>query len=163
MRIYLPATLTILRDLHKHGEIGGETSTAFAITPALREWYLDDDEEVLEYQAFTEAARAALRLLDADPLTPRRRAVLAADIDTARVTPHPELDRAVVRVAGPITIDQVAAIHLDGSDAEPDVAAASAVVMAADLGDDDAQFTVDSVEDHELEWYGVQELPNLVG
>ena len=34
--------------------------------------------------------------------------------------------------------------------------------MVADLGDDDAQFTVDSAEDHELEWFGVQEIPALL-
>lgn len=34
---------------------------------------------------------------------------------------------------------------------------------AADLGDDDAQFTVDGAEDHELLWFGVQEIPQLLG
>ncbi|WP_445058121.1 DUF6912 family protein, partial [Streptomyces griseus] len=34
---------------------------------------------------------------------------------------------------------------------------------AADLGDDDAQFTVDGAEDHELLWFGVQEIPQLIG
>ena len=34
---------------------------------------------------------------------------------------------------------------------------------AADEGDDDAQFTVDGAEDHELLWFATQEIPNLVG
>jgi len=36
-------------------------------------------------------------------------------------------------------------------------------VGAADTGDDDAQFTVDGAEDHELLWYATQEIPNLIG
>jgi hypothetical protein len=36
------------------------------------------------------------------------------------------------------------------------------VVDEAAAGDPDAQFTVDSAEDHELEWYAVSELDELV-
>jgi hypothetical protein len=38
------------------------------------------------------------------------------------------------------------------------VAAAAAAIGAADAGDEDAAFTVDSAEGHELAWYAVQEL-----
>jgi hypothetical protein len=41
------------------------------------------------------------------------------------------------------------------------VAAAVAVVLAAAAGDEDAQFIVDAVEDHELEWYDPSELDQL--
>src|SRR5690349_6669756 len=102
MRIYVPATLTMLRAFSAENLVGPAPLTAFAVTPALREWYLDDDEEVLEYAAFTQAARAALRLLDNDPLAPRRRVVLSADVPDGDVTFHPDLDRAVVRAAAPI-------------------------------------------------------------
>jgi len=37
-----------------------------------------------------------------------------------------------------------------------------AALPAAAAGDDDAVFTVDSVEDHELAWYAAQELAVLV-
>ena len=33
---------------------------------------------------------------------------------------------------------------------------------AADAGDEDAQFLVDGVEDHELGWYAAQEIGPLV-
>ena len=56
----------------------------------------------------------------------------------------------------------VAAIHVDGPDAAEDVAAAVEVVTEALTGDPDAQFTVDSAEDHELEWYDVSELDQLL-
>ena len=42
------------------------------------------------------------------------------------------------------------------------VAAAADVVEEALAGDPDAQFTVDGAEDHELEWYAVSELDQLV-
>jgi hypothetical protein len=51
---------------------------------------------------------------------------------------------------------------VDGSGAEPDVAAAVAAVGAALAGDEDAQFTVDGAEDHELEWYDVSEIDQLL-
>jgi hypothetical protein len=162
MRIYLPATLAMLHQIQADKEVGPAPLTAFAVTPALREWYLDDDEEVLEYAAFTQAARAALRLLDADPLTPRRRVVLSTDVPDRELTLHPDLDRAVVRSTAPVPLDRLASIHVDGADAEPDVAAAVKVIMEADLGDEDAQFTVDGTDDHELEWFAVQELPDLL-
>ncbi|GHI38532.1 hypothetical protein Sviol_29400 [Streptomyces violascens] len=51
---------------------------------------------------------------------------------------------------------------MDAEDAVADVAAAADALGAADHGDDDAQFTVDGAEDHELLWFGVQEIPNLI-
>jgi hypothetical protein len=54
-------------------------------------------------------------------------------------------------------------VHADADDAEPDVAAAAGALGAADAGDDDAQFVVDGVEDHELLWYATQEIPGLIG
>jgi hypothetical protein len=151
-----------LADLHKNGEHGPAPLTAFAVTPALREWYLDDDIEELEYAAFAEATRGSLRLLDADPTAPRRRVVLSADVPDGEVKPHPELDRAVVRIAVPVLVAWLASIHVDDADAAEEIAAAAAAVLNAELGDDDAQFVVDNAEGHELQWYGVQELDDLV-
>ena len=54
-------------------------------------------------------------------------------------------------------------MHVDAGEAESDVAAAAGALGAADHGDDDAQFIVDGAEDHELLWYGVQEIPGLIG
>jgi hypothetical protein len=51
---------------------------------------------------------------------------------------------------------------VDGEDAESDVAAAVAVVLEADLGDEDAQFVVDGAEGHELEWYDVTEIDQVI-
>ncbi|MCW2505062.1 MAG: hypothetical protein JWO79_3346 [Actinomycetia bacterium] len=162
MRIYLPATLPLVAELQKSGELGPPPLTAFAVTPSLREWYLDEDIEELEYAAFSEAARASLRLIDADLIAQPRRVVISADVPDQHITPHPELDRAVVRIGTAVPLDWLASVHVDSPDAAPDVAAAAQAVTAADLGDEDAQFAMDSAEGHELEWYGVQEIPEIL-
>jgi hypothetical protein len=144
------------------GEVGPAPVTGFAVTPALREWYAEGDEDELEYAAFSDAARASLRMLDADPLSPRRRVVLSADVPDSSVTAHPDLDRAVVRFDGTVPLSSLACLHVDGQDAEKDVSAAVGVVLEADLGDDDAQFVVDGAEGHELEWFDVSEIDHVV-
>jgi hypothetical protein len=164
VRVYIPATLTMLRTLVKTGELAAVGGTAFALTPMLRESYATGDSEELEYAAMADAALASLRLLatelDADPSAVPRRAVVAADVGGA--TLRPDLDYAVVRLAGPVLMSQVASVHVDGEAAEAAVRAAAAVVEAADLGDPDAEFTLGDAEDHELAWYAPQELPFLL-
>ena len=56
----------------------------------------------------------------------------------------------------------VAAVHLDGPDAEPAVSAAADAVLEADLGGDDAKFLLDEAEGHELLWYASQEVGPLL-
>ncbi|MFD3586410.1 DUF6912 family protein [Streptomyces sp. NPDC058683] len=168
MRVYVPLTLPGLAEAHKTGELGTGPFAAYAVTPALREWYLSDDIEELEYAALNRAALASLRLLAADPGAMRRRVVVAVDVPdgTAAADPDRGLDPAAlgeVRVAGTVALAKAAAVHVDSDDAEADVAAAAGALVAADGGDDDAQFVVDGAEDHELLWYATQEIPNLVG
>lgn len=162
MRVYLPATTSTLRTLHGTGAIGPAPLTGFAVTPALREWYVDDDLEELEYAASTDAARAALRLIDADAAAAPRRVVVAADVEDARVELRDDLDRGVVRVERPVLLADIASIHVDDADAEPTVRAAAAAIVAADLGDDAAQERVDDAEGFELSWYANQELAALL-
>jgi hypothetical protein len=162
VRVYLPATVPALRALLDSGTMGSAPLTAFAVTPALREWYVDEDAESLEYAALLAAARAALRLLDDDPAAPRRRVVVVADVPDADVTPRPDLDRAVVRLGQPVVMDQVVAAHLDDAAAEDTVAKAARSVLDADLGSADAQFVVDGAEGYDLGWYATQELGPLV-
>jgi hypothetical protein len=163
IRVYVPATMPMLAALRKSGQLGEATVVAHAVTPALREWYAEGDEEELEYVAFTRAAQGALRLLRHDPSAPRRRVVVSADVPSATLIREDiELGSSTVRLPGPIALADVAAIHVDGVDAAAEVAAAADVVEEALAGDPDAQFTVDGAEDHELEWYAVTELSELV-
>jgi hypothetical protein len=158
VRIYLPATTTTLRQLLDSGEIGPPPLTAFAVTPGLREWYVDDDPEELEYAAMVEAARGSLRLLDADESAARRRAVVSADVPDGEVTLRDDLDRGVVELAGAVPLAAVASVHVDDAEAEATVAAAAEAIIAADLGDEASQDLVDDAEGYELSWYATQEL-----
>ncbi|MFF4805476.1 DUF6912 family protein [Streptomyces sp. NPDC001351] len=168
MRVYVPLTLSGLAEAYKTGELGAGPLVAYAVTPALREWYLSDDIEELEYAALNRAALASLRLLAADPGAVRRRVVVAVDVPDGAASADPDrsLDPAAlgeVRVTGVVALAKAAAVHVDLDDAEGDVAAAAEALEAADRGDDDAQFVVDGAEDHELLWYATQEIPHLVG
>ena len=161
MRIYIPATLAILQRLVADGVMQPLSGTAFAVTPALREAYAEGDEEELAEVAIGEAALASLRLLASEPASdlPLRRAVVVADADA---TLRPDLDVPVVRVSGPVNLDQVAAVYVDNAAAESAVEAAIAVIDDADLGDEDAELTVGDAQDHDLAWYASQELPFLL-
>jgi len=161
MRVYLPATSTLLRRLLDDSRLAGPL-TGFAVTPGLREWYRDDDEEELEYAATLEAARASLRLLDADAEASRRRVVLAVEVPDANTEVRDDLDRGVVRVSADVSLSSVAAIHADDVAAEAAVTDAAAAINAADLGDVGAQDRVDDAEGHELSWYANQELAMLL-
>jgi hypothetical protein len=162
VRVYIPATLTMLQRLVADESLHPVSGTAFAVTPTLRESYAEGDDDELAEVALREAAMASLRLLaaeDGDGLPPRR-AVLVAELDGA--TPRPDLDDAVVRLAGPIGMAEVIAAYVDNAGAEAAVGAAVEVVDAADLGDEDAELTVGDAQDHDLAWYATQELPFLL-
>lgn len=178
LRVYVPATVPMLRELVADREIQAIGNTAFAVTPALREAYASGDDEELAEVAMAEAARASLRLLaeeqasadlggaDAgDAAAPAqgpifRRAVIAADVTGA--TLRPDLDDAVVKLAGPIAYDRIASVHVDLAEAESEVSKAVEIIDAADLGDPDAEFVLGDAEDHQLAWYATQELPFLL-
>src|SRR5690606_37250224 len=105
-----------------------------------------------------------LVLLHRDPAAPRRRVVIAVDLPAA-LTPRSddELGSSAVNLQTTVALRDVAAVHVDDAAAEADVAAAAAAVPAAGSGDEDAQFTVDGAEDHELLWYDPSELDTLLG
>jgi hypothetical protein len=159
MRVYLPSTLPALADALREGAVGPAPVHGFAVTPALREAYASGDEEELEYIAMLAAARESLRLLHADPAAPRRRVVLAADAEATWIAYDD--DPAAVIVTEVVPLAAVASGHVDDEDAEADVTVAADAVLAADGGDEDAGFTVDGAEGHELAWYATQELKTL--
>lgn len=169
MRVYLPATIGMLRKLVADGELSAVAGTAFAVTPALRESYATGDTEELEYAAMAEAARASLRLLSAqldgaaasgEQGEAPRRVVVCADVDGVRL--RPDLDDGAVTLPGPVRGSSIAAVYVDLPQAAVAVRAAAAVIDAADLGDLDAEFTLGDADDHELAWYAFQEIPFLL-
>jgi hypothetical protein len=163
MRVYLPSTLPALASLLSEAKTAAP-ARGYAVTPALREWYSSGDEEELEYVAMTQAARASLRLLQADPGAPARRVVLAAEVPPEQAAGTAGFDEpAVVEIRVPLGLDDLVSGHVDDRSAEADVRAAVAALAAADGGDEDARFTVDGAEGHELLWYATQELRDITG
>jgi hypothetical protein len=162
VRIYLPLTSTSLGKLAASGVLGPPPMTGFAVTPGLREYYLDDDIEELEYAASAEAARASLRLMAADPAAARRRLVIAADVPDESIVVRDDLDRGVIQCRVEVPLAWCASVHADDADAEAAVRAASVEIDAADLGDPAAEEVVDDAEGFELCWYATQELAELV-
>jgi hypothetical protein len=182
VRVYIPATLAMLQRFVADGSMHALSGTAFAVTPTLRESYAEGDDDELAEVALREAAVASLRLLGAegalgagglpvregersDPGSgtgglPPRRVVLVAEVAEAK--PRPDLDDAVVRLAGPVALADVIAAYVDNRSAEQAVLAAVDVVDAADMGDEDAELTVGDAQDHDLAWYATQELPFLL-
>ena len=164
MRVFLPSTLPALARALQAGQVGPGPLPGFAVTPALREAYASGDAEELEYAALTEAARASLRMLAGDPAAPSRRVVLAAEIPAEQVSWD-------ARTASPpgwsirqaVPLGRLAAAHVDDAEAGADVRSAADALPAADAGDEDARFTVDGAEGHELGWYATQELSYLAG
>ena len=104
-----------------------------------------------EFHAFSDAAQGSLALL-ADPgrgaVAPRR-VVVSADIDESEVLTGPS---NAVQVIGDVRWSAVAAVHVDGEDAEPTVRAV--VVAGGPAG---------GLDDVALEWYSPSEVPHLLG
>jgi hypothetical protein len=173
MRVYLASTLPALAEARATGGVVGAPLTVHAVTPTLREWYAESDLEELEHAAFLDAARSSLRLLAADPLAPRRRVVLAADLADASVRPMAHNDsagldgtddaRSAVEIEPVVPMAVVASIHVDEPSAADDVTAAVEASAAADRGDEDAMFVGDGADDHDLLWYDVTEIADILG
>ncbi len=155
----------MLQRLVADREMTAVNGTAFAVTPTLRESYAEGDDDELADVALREAALASVRLLagaadEPSAELPPRRAVLVAEVDGA--TARPDLDDAVVRLSGPVAINDAIAAYVDNSAAESAVSAAIDAVDDADLGDEDAELIVGDAQDHDLAWYATQELPFLL-
>ena len=163
MRVYIPSTLRLLSVACTAGESGPAPLTAYAVTPALREWYAEGDDEELEYAAMAQAARASVGLLAADPETARRRVVVAAEVSAVPPADGSvELGDARLELQVVIPWTTVAAVHLDAAGAAAVVGKAADLWDAAQNGDDDALFALDSCEGEDLLWYATQEIPDLL-
>lgn len=161
-RVYLPTTKAGLAAAHLSGVLTGPL-VAHAVTAAVREWYIDGDQEELEYVAMTEAAEASLRLLAEDPDQPRCRIVVAADVpEDVVIATGGARYRSAVTVTADVPVNTVASVHVDETEAASVVGQAIIALPAADAGDDDARFALDEAEAAELLWYDVSELGDLV-
>jgi hypothetical protein len=136
VRVYVPATLTSLARYLGDGGVGPTPIHARAVTAWLREAWPEAGEEEWEYAALMAAADDSVALLtDQDP---RRRVVLAADVDSVVAS----TDSSLVEVDSAFAFSQVKAVHADSEDL------VGAAYDPDELGD--------------LGWYAVQEIPDLL-
>ena len=161
MRVYIPATFSMLKSLDSNGVIHARNGWGFAATPELTEFFTSGDQEEIEAIAFDDAALASIRLLaiGGEEQFPHRRVVVSVD---AEVQPQPEMGESVVKLAGPVELKDVAAIHVDVKEAEEATAKAIEAIDAADLGDEDAELTVGDAQDNYMAFYDPSELPFLI-
>lgn len=165
VRVFLPATFSMLAELEETGQLTARSGWGFALTPALREFYTEGDEEEIEYSAFLEASMASLRLLAIgdEEKFPHRRVVISVDVDESVVTPKPDMGEPVVALdPATITKDNLQAIHVDIEESEATTAKAIDAIDDADLGDEDAELAVGDALDNFMAFYDPTELPILV-
>lgn len=165
VRVFLPATFSMLAELEETGQFAARSGWGFALTPALREFYTEGDEEEIEYSAFLEASMASLRLLAIgdEEKFPHRRVVISVDVDESVVTPKPDMGEPVVALdPATITKDNLQAIHVDIEESEAATAKAIDAIDNADLGDEDAELAVGDALDNFMAFYDPTELPILV-
>lgn len=157
-RVYVATTWRGLRRVVTADGIGPAPFFGHAVTRALREAWPDGGDEELEYAATTAAARTCLGMLtDEDP---PRRVVLAVDAETVRESE--DVDPTVVEVGEVVPMRLVAAVLVDTQDAADDVVAAREAWPRTLQGDAEAEAVVDRCLDHDLAWFAVQEIAQLL-
>lgn len=162
-RVYVPSSLTALARIQENGHLESEEQLeAHAVTPAVREWYVEGDQEELEYSALIDAAESSLGLIASDPSTPRRRVVIAADVPDGAVQPANHGTRSTVTITASVPLSMIVSIHVDETDAEKTIINAADALEKARAGDDDAQFLLDEAEALDLLWYDVTEIDELI-
>ena len=149
-RVYLPLTPSLLRRAREQGGFGTPPLPGHAVTPALVDELGDagSHEEECEYAAMNAAGLESLTMLAPDD--PPRRVVVAVDVPAWE--PRTGDDVSAVTVPTAVPWRRVAAVHVDGPPAEPDV-------LAARDGTADA---LERCLDHDLGWYAVQEVDELL-
>ena len=134
-RVYVPATLTSLAWFTAEGGIGPTPVHAHAVTAWLRAAWPEADEEEWEYAALMAAADASLAFLTEED--PPRRVVLVAEASDLVEDP----ESTALTIDSAIPMRAVHAVHADTVDIDP-----SRPEQLGDLG-----------------WFGVQEIPDLLG
>lgn len=155
VRAYVPLTLGRLRAVVSGDGIGPAPVLAHAVTDAVRRALADGGEEDWEYAAASAAAQESVALLARDE--PARRVVVAVDVPGVREVGDDDPTRVEIDDAVPLR--WVGAVLADSADAEATVAAAR---DAQHDGSADAERLLERCLDHELGWWAVQELSELL-
>ena len=156
VRVYVPTTITGLRELVRSDGVGPAPFLAHAVTDAVRGELAEAGEEDCEYAASSAAALASVGLLGEGE--PSRRVVLAVDVPGFRRLDVE--DPTTVEVEAVVPFRWVAAVLADSADAEDTVAAAQRAEAA---GSPEAPELLERCLDHELGWWATQEISELLG
>ena len=159
MRVYLPLTVRGLTELQRSGRIARAPLAAHAMLPALRRDWAGADDEELEYAVLMAAAFDSLARIAETDDTPRR-VVVVADVDDSHVEVGDDLTAITVTTEVPLAL--CAALHLDDSASEGEVAQALLRLPEAVAGDGQALGAV-SLTELELMWFATQEIGDLLG
>ena len=159
-RVYVPSSMTGLRDLVTADGIGPAPFVAHAVTDALRAAYDDGNDEVWEYAAAAAASRASLALISEHDEP--RRVVVAVEAATVRAAEGAD-DPTLVSVEEVVPFRRIESVLVDLPEAGDDVRVAAASMLAADQGDEEAEAAVERALDHELAWFATQEIGDLLG
>jgi hypothetical protein len=157
-RVYVPSTLTRLREVVVSGGVGPLPVLGHAVTDALRRAYAEGGEEEWEYAAMSAAAHDALGLLTEQD-RPRRVVIV---LDGASTAPVSEGDPSLVELREVAPVSTIVAVHVDADDAAADVTPAREAWAAAQDGDPAATALVERCLDHDLAWYATQEIGQLL-
>lgn len=155
VRAYVPSTLSRLVALVNGDDLGPAPLAAHAVTAAVRVELEGAGEEDQEYAASSAAAQASVHLL-ADGDAPRR-VVVAVDVPGVREVDDEDPTRGLLDEV--VTLAQVAAVLVDGPDAEAVVAAARDALRA---GAPDVQRRLERCLAHEPGWWATQEIGSLL-
>jgi hypothetical protein len=156
VRVYVPTTMTGLREVVRSDGVGPAPFLAHAVTDAVRGELAEAGEEDWEYAASSAAALASVGLIGEGE--PARRVVLAVDVPGYRRLDVE--DPTTVEVDTVVPFRWVAAVLADSADAEDTVAAAHRAEAA---GSPEAPELLERCLDHELGWWATQEIADLLG
>jgi hypothetical protein len=150
-RVYVPSTLDRLAAVAHTQQIGPAPFTGYAVTPHVVAATPDDDQEEREHLVTLCAARASLQLLLDELAGGWRRVVLAVDVDPRLLAPSTaDDDPAAVEVPQPLPIARLAAVFVDGDDAE------QVIAVAEQTRDPEA------ADDVDLLWFAPSEIATVL-
>lgn len=147
-RVYLPATVATLRGWVDAGAAPAPLPAHTVTREFARDYELPDapdDDEMLRFEALTDAGLASAELARADGET-RAAVVVEADVDDTAISSTPG-DGSGVSVLIDVSIGSWVAVYLQSRDA-----------AVPPIGDGD----VASFGDADLTWFAVQELADVL-
>lgn len=149
MRVYLPALVDELDD--------DRPPLRFAYSPCPPAGMSGQRTEDLEEEALEAAALESLAILRDSGGVPRRVVLVGEVAEAATVDPADATSHVAEVAPGQLRWSDIESIHLDGPEAEPAVSRALAASTQ-----EQADRAMAELDEAQLEWFDITELPDLV-